>query len=151
MFYGLVCGFAMIEKISLAKKPRIEDIHRSRRRFARTLIGCLIMLTTLKTSTIYLLTGDGITSPCSSCRYTSCVSFPPWSADNEKWWYCDNCGTTTADAQVGDDGNYAKLSLNCPDDTQVELDVSTYNTNDRSKIQDMLPFLCRDYCENIYF
>ena len=150
-FYGALCGFAIIERISLKKKPRKENKLAIRLRMTRTIISCLSILLALKISSLYLLTGDGVTSPCSICRYTSCVSFPPWNDENDKWWYCDNCGTSTANVQKSDEGYYELLLLNCPDDTQVGIDVSSYYTDSESEIQNMLPFLCRANCENTYF
>ena len=49
----------------------------------------------------------------------------------DKWWYCDNCGQTTADAQVSDEGYYSVLKMSCPDESEIQFDISYLYTNDR--------------------
>eukprot|EP00594_Rhizosolenia_setigera_P015592 CAMPEP_0178960992 /NCGR_PEP_ID=MMETSP0789-20121207/13364_1 /TAXON_ID=3005 /ORGANISM="Rhizosolenia setigera, Strain CCMP 1694" /LENGTH=428 /DNA_ID=CAMNT_0020644587 /DNA_START=145 /DNA_END=1431 /DNA_ORIENTATION=+ len=93
LFYGFVCGIIMIEKITLERRSRSNSSNgnssRNLMQASRTIIGCIIILLCVKFSLLYLLTGDGETSPCPSCMYTSCVEFPPWKPVDQKWWYCD--------------------------------------------------------------
>jgi len=42
----------------------------------------------------------------------------------DKCWYCDNCGQTTADAQVSDEGYYSVLKMSCPDESEIQFDIS---------------------------
>jgi hypothetical protein len=43
------------------------------------------------------LEGDGVTNPCESCSALSCISFPPWNPQDNRWWYCDDCSQVTAE------------------------------------------------------
>lgn len=64
--------------------------------FARFL-GLIISIAGIMAATIILLEGDGVTNPCESCSALSCISFPPWNPQDNRWWYCDDCSQVTAE------------------------------------------------------
>jgi len=150
LFYGFVCGMVIIKTTSLEKNNQYRFSSLSKLRFIGKLAGCIILLASLKTSSLYLFLSDGYTSPCPACRYTLCISFPPWNDMKDKWWYCGNCVQTTADAQVSDEGYYSVLKMSCPDESEIQFEISYLYINDRNVLQQMLPSLCREYCEYIY-
>jgi hypothetical protein len=92
---------------------------------------------------------DAGTSPCPSCRYVSCVPFPPWAGEDNKWWYCDDCSMVTADAKLDSSGYYS-LSMTCPDGEIEEIDLSDQLVTDRQWIQRQLPTMCRKYCDQVF-
>ena len=55
--------------------------------------------------------GDGANTPCKSCGALSCVAFPPWADYDNKWWYCDECGSATASATPVDDMSEAFVDV----------------------------------------
>ena len=150
LIYGFLVGMSIIDKISLQRKSRTETCCAKYMRPLRKLLSCAVLLVLLKMPTLRLLQSDGITSPCPSCKYTSCVSFPPWNDEYNKWWYCDDCGQTTADASFSEYGYYDTLLLNCPDEVQTQIDISSFFFDDMSIIQEMLPSFCRENCENVF-
>lgn len=149
MIYGFLCGLSTIHIIS----PRFfgEDSHRCHncKLFSFRSIGLLVCTAGIVASSFVLFSGDGKTNPCTTCTKISCVTFPPWADSEEKWWYCDDCGTATANATLNTEtGEFLGLSLNCPDGTAqiVGMDDSLSNA-DEAGLEVMLPMLCREYCK----
>ena len=146
--YGFLCGLSTIHIIS----PKFFDnyshrFHRCKLVSFRS-IGLLVCLTGIILSSFILFSGDGETNPCTTCAKMSCVTFPPWADNEDKWWYCDDCGLATANGTVDTaTGKFVGLNLNCPDGTAqiVGMDDSLANA-DEDVLEDRLPMLCREYC-----
>lgn len=148
MVYGFLCGLSTIHIIS----PRFfgDDSHRCHKckLFSFRSIGLLVCITGIIASSFVLFSGDGETNPCTTCTKLSCVTFPPWADNENKWWYCDNCGLATANGTLDmETGKFVGLNLNCPDGTAqiVGIDDSLANA-DEAGLEVMLPMLCREYC-----
>jgi hypothetical protein len=79
MVYGFLCGLSTIDRLQTSffgfSKDTCAKIRGNLLRFAGLIVSVVLIMTT----TIILAQSDGTTSPCSSCRYISCVPFPPWS------------------------------------------------------------------------
>lgn len=150
MIYGLICGFALMGKISMSFKTAE---HKIRRKLSKKIACSFVIASLLLTTTIFVFQGDGMTSPCHMCKVASCVSFPPWKDYDSKWWYCDACGNSTADVSIRNDDEhyYSSMTLNCPDGAKEDIDLSIYSVNDISWLEKQLPSFCRDYCEEINF
>jgi hypothetical protein len=84
-------------------------------------------------------------TPCSSCRYVSCVPFPFFRED--KWWHCDDCDMVTAELyKVG--AFYTRIELTCPNQAMEEINVAEDLVTDRDTVRRKLPSYCREYCED---
>ena len=152
MLFGFLCGTATMQRVSTdifgqQKKTFWSSLKRNILRFFGIILTVLGMCTALA----FLMNGDGQTSPCTSCDALSCVPFPPWGAYENKWWYCDDCGSITADARINSEtSEFDQLSINCPDGEAVVLDIAENNfETDRAWLESMLPKLCRMHCPNV--
>jgi membrane associated rhomboid family serine protease len=148
MVYGFLCGLSTIHIIS----PKFfgNESHRCYRckLVSFRSVGLLVCLAGIIVSSVILFSGDGETNPCPTCEKMSCVTFPPWADKEDKWWYCDDCGSATANGTVDTTtGKFVGLNLNCPDGSAqiVGMDDSLANA-DEAGLENMLPILCRKYC-----
>jgi len=87
--------------------------------------------------------GDGATTPCPNCTWLSCVTFPPWEDNNNKWWYCDDCGLVSADIVQQPS---LHLELDCPKGDIVTVDLTEEDDVSKDVLQKKLPYFCRQYC-----
>ncbi|KAL7517394.1 hypothetical protein ACHAWX_002319 [Stephanocyclus meneghinianus] len=149
MIYGFLCGLSTIERLSTDFFGiATSALTRIRNLFVR-FSGLILSVVLIMVTTAVLVESDGGASPCSSCRYVSCVPFPPWAGEDAKWWYCDDCSRVTADAKLDSSGYYS-LALTCPDGVIEEIDLSDELVTDRQWIRRQLPNLCRKHCENLF-
>ncbi len=119
----------------------------STKKIALRFIGLIVTLTAMCISFTILMNGDGMTTPCEPCKAISCVSFPPWADTNSKWWYCDKCGSVTAEARIDQNtGMFDQVSLECPagDNFLVHLDDNM--TAEKDWLEGQLPKWCRLHC-----
>jgi hypothetical protein len=146
---GFLCGLSTIERLSTdffgVATSKLSRIRNLLVRFSGLLLSVVLIMVT----TALLVESDGGASPCSGCRYVSCVPFPPWAGEDDKWWYCDDCSRVTADAKLDSSGYYS-LSLTCPDGVIEEIDLSDELVTDRQWIRRQLPNLCRKHCDNLF-
>eukprot|EP00986_Skeletonema_menzelii_P011011 scaffold5539_cov81-Skeletonema_menzelii.AAC.3 len=149
MVYGFLCGLGMIQLVSPkffqkdnAKSP--SCCSRSKRFFFR-FFGVLISLAGIVISSIVLMSGDGETNPCTSCSYMSCIAFPPWNGQNNKWWYCDDCARATATGTM-ENGIFSSLNVTCPNGMHEVLKVEESWPQDELGLEGLLPMLCREHC-----
>ena len=98
MLFGFLCGMSTMERVSHAffgvEEKRCWGTFKNI--FAR-FFGLIISIAGIMAATIILLEGDGVTNPCESCSALSCISFPPWNPQDNRWWYCDDCSQVTAE------------------------------------------------------
>jgi hypothetical protein len=143
MFYGACCAFSTIEPLSVG----FLGVHMSTfdkiRAVTIKFCGLIISLFLIIVSTVWLATSDSGESPCSGCRYISCVPFPFFTED--KWWYCDDCDFVTAQL-YRNDTLYHKIELTCPDDTVETIDISDDMLTEEVTVAKQLPTYCREYC-----
>lgn len=113
--------------------------------------GIIVTIVGMCASLGILMNGDGHTSPCKACDALSCIPFPPWTPYDNKWWYCDDCGTVTADARINPNtSEFDQLTINCPvgDTVTLRIDENDFQT-DRAWLESMLPKLCRTHCSDV--
>ena len=149
MVYGFLCGLGTIQLV--APKFFEKDnanypscCSRSKRFFFRFL-GVFISLAGIIVSSIFLMSGDGETNPCTSCTYMSCIAFPPWTSQDNKWWYCDDCARATATGTM-ENGIFTSLNVTCPNGMHEVLKVDESWPQEELGLEGMLPMLCREHC-----
>ncbi|KAL7502917.1 hypothetical protein ACHAXN_000788 [Cyclotella atomus] len=149
MIYGFLCGLSTIERLSTDFFGIATTTFAKVRNLIVRFSGLCLSVILIMVTTAVLVESDGVSSPCSGCRYVSCVPFPPWAGEDNKWWYCDDCSRVTADAKL-DSSGYYNLSLTCPDGVIEEIDLSGELVTDRQWIRRQLPNLCRKHCDNLF-
>mmetsp|Transcript_24179 Transcript_24179/g.46303 ORF Transcript_24179/g.46303 Transcript_24179/m.46303 type:complete len:203 (-) Transcript_24179:707-1315(-) len=149
MVYGLLCGLSTIERLSTDFFGIATTFWTRLRNLLIRFSGLILSVVLIMITTALLVENDAGKSPCSSCRYVSCVPFPPWAGEDNKWWYCDDCSRITADAKLDASGYYS-LSMTCPDGAIEEIDLSDQLVTDRQWIRKQLPSYCRKYCDNLF-
>lgn len=114
------------------------------RHFVLRFSGLITSFAFIIATTVILMKSDATETPCPSCTWLSCVPFPPWADENEKWWYCDKCSRVTADIVTTPS---LHLQLKCPSgmNAYVELDSDESKFN-REEVEKNLPAYCREYC-----
>jgi len=149
MVYGFLCGLSTIERLS----TDFFGIANSKWERARNVIvrfaGLILSVVLIMITTAVLVDSSGTGSPCINCRYISCVAFPPWANEDNKWWYCDDCARVTADAKLDSRGYYS-LAMSCPDGVIKDVDLSDTAVTDRQWIRKQLPDICRKNCDNLF-
>lgn len=146
MLFGFLCGISTMERLSTLFFGMDDGCLGQTKHLIVRFFGLIVSVITLAVALIILLEGDGETNPCPSCTWLSCVPFPPWAGETDKWWYCDNCGTVTADI-VTTPNLY--LSMSCPDGTTLPIPLDSESTPSRSNLENQLPTYCREYCLDI--
>ena len=150
MVFGFLCGMSTMERLSADFFGFEETCQKKIKQVTIRFLGLIISMTAIMAGLIVLLEGDGTTSPCSSCSYLSCVPFPPWAADTEKWWFCDDCGNISADAKLNPNTKeFDQLDLNCPDGEITTILLGDEATTDRFWLESNLPTFCRLHCNNV--
>jgi hypothetical protein len=144
MIYGFLCGLSTIQLVS----PRFFGNSGNKRKlFLFRSVGLFVCMAGIIVSSAVLFSGDGLTNPCVSCTYMSCVSFPPWEGKNEKWWYCDECSRASAEGTVDTStGKFIQLSISCPNGSTETVGVDDLWPQDELGLQEILPMLCREHC-----
>jgi len=155
MVFGFLCGLSILTKLSSDFFGVEQNVCSRIRHITIRCIGLFISAFFI-ISTFFLLFNrsgeDGDYFSCQSCRYLSCVPFPPWGSDNDqKWWYCDDCGTVSADLSMNyDTGKYDALTLSCPDNEEVIIGLGAEATSDPTWIQNNMKEFCRKKCKGRY-
>mmetsp|Transcript_24977 Transcript_24977/g.58950 ORF Transcript_24977/g.58950 Transcript_24977/m.58950 type:complete len:580 (-) Transcript_24977:951-2690(-) len=145
MVYGLLCGLSTMERLPNAFFGMEENFFARVKQIATRFLGLIISIILIIITTVILLQGDGETAPCPNCQWLSCVPFPPWKSQADKWWYCDDCGRVSA--EIVDSPNL-HLKLDCPSGTSVAVGLEIEQV-DREQLEDELPGYCREFCPNV--
>lgn len=150
MIYGFLIGLTLFRKILVIFKDEEGYCGRLKRVFIQ-FFGLIVTVALLMVTIATLAQSDAETIPCNSCRYFSCVPFPPWQPADQRWWNCDDCDQVSADA-IKDVGNsvFTELTLVCPDEQVVEEDISEDKIGDVDDLAAKLPSYCREFCENVF-
>ena len=149
MVYGFLCGLSTIERLSTDFFGIATTFWGRVRNVLIRFSGLIVSVILILITTAVLVNNDDGKSPCPNCRYLSCVPFPPWAGEDDKWWYCDDCSMVTADA-ILDSSGYYSLSMSCPDGAIEQIDLSDQLVTDRQWIQKQLPTFCRKYCDRVF-
>ena len=153
--YGFCIGFASIERLA-SSFFGIRATETAGSRWSRLaglclrFFGLIVSVLAIMVTTIVLVHSDGFTSPCHSCRYISCVPFPPNSDD--KWWHCDDCDVVTADIYKSIDGTglYEQVDIRCPNGDVEEISIDFMRIYDQEELRGLLPPLCREHCDEVF-
>lgn len=148
--YGLFSGISTIERLAVGffgiSTEKCSQLGHTTMRF----FGIIVSIIAIMVTTVVLVQMDGTTSPCPGCRYISCVPFPPNAVD--KWWYCDDCDTVTADLFRAGDGSgmYEQINVHCPNGAVEEIVISEDGIDDKDVLQKALPGYCRAHCATAF-
>ena len=144
MVYGFLCGLSTIERLSADFFGMEDGFMNNAKHFVIRFFGFILAVTSILATIIILLHGDATGTPCPGCTWLSCVPFPPWADNDEKWWYCDDCDRVSANIVVQPS---LHLEVNCPSGAIaiVELDPDE-SKFDRDEVKKNLPTYCREFC-----
>jgi len=151
MVYGFLCGLSAIERLPQDFFGKAHDSCSRIRNYAVRFFGLILSVVLIMISTALLVESDGGTSPCSNCRYVSCVPFPFWAPEDSKWWYCDDCDRVKGDVTKDDaTGYYDVLTLTCPNGEVETIDLSGQDIEDSDWLRNQLPTFCRQNCASLF-
>lgn len=146
MAFGLLCGLSTMEKLPSDFFGMEENCWSRAKQLSVRFLGLIVSVIGIIVAVVILLESDGTTTPCPSCNWLSCVPFPPWESQSEKWWYCDDCGMVTAEIIQTPS---LHLQMDCPDGSNVAVGLNASEDVDRNRLEEELPSYCREYCPNI--
>jgi len=153
MAFGYLCGTSTMRRVTtdMFGAEQKKTFRSTLKYHFGKFFGIIVTLVGMSTAFTLLMNGDGRTSPCPSCDALSCIAFPPWTSYENKWWYCDDCGSVTADARIDSNTNqFDQLTLHCPGGNDVLIDMGENFENDKYWLESMLPTFCRDRCPNVH-
>lgn len=149
--FGIICASTMLNVINLFGSTHRGD------RFVDSFCcfvvskfsGVILSLVVMVVVSVALFKGDGVTSPCPSCGVLSCVSFPPWTNYDSRWWYCDDCGDVKGLGRIDEaTGEYYSIELQCPSGESVTFKLDDDVDKSHDALEENLPMFCRQYCLN---
>eukprot|EP00934_Nitzschia_sp_Nitz4_P009378 Nitzschia sp. Nitz4//scaffold3_size479765//314738//316522//NITZ4_000130-RA/size479765-snap-gene-1.411-mRNA-1//-1//CDS//3329550848//9368//frame0 len=143
MAFGLLCGLSTMERLPSDFFGMEENCWSRAKQLSVRFLGLVVSVIGIIIAAIILLEGDGTTTPCPGCKFLSCVPFPPWESHSEKWWYCDDCGTVSAEIVSSPS---LHLQMDCPDGTNVAIGLEDGAELDTAALEEELPSYCREYC-----
>ena len=143
MVYGFLCGISTMGRLSTDFFGLEEDVLQRTKHFVVRFFGLIVSFASIVATLIILLQSDGTTDVCPNCTWLSCIPFPPWEDDTSKWWYCDDCGSVTADIVAQPN---LRLDLYCPSGATAEIDLEGETNLDRDILEKRLPKYCREFC-----
>lgn len=146
MLIGLLCGLSTIERLSIDFFGLKENCWHRTKLITSRFLGLIVSVISIIVALIILMQGDGETTPCPQCTWLSCVPFPPWEPQTDKWWYCDDCGRVTAEIKQSPS---LHLQLDCPDGTNIAVGLGDSQEISRKRIEKDLPSYCREFCPNV--
>lgn len=79
LIYGFLCGLSTIDRLQTSFFGVSTDTCTTAKNNLVRFGGLIVSVVLIMTTSVILVNSDGATSPCSACRYVSCVPFPPWS------------------------------------------------------------------------
>lgn len=142
---GFICASTMLSEVDIAGTKNNRFRPRAVGVFSR-FFGLLVCCVCIVAASVILFHGDGVTSPCKSCGVISCVSFPPWNDYDDRWYYCDDCGSVVAYGRKNpQSGEYVAIEMDCPRGNTIVFSLDGYD-NDKESLRENLPFFCRDKC-----
>ena len=92
MIFGFLCGLSTMERVYADFLGGVEkrNCWTATKKIFLRFFGIIVSVAGIMIGMALLFEGDGVTTPCESCKVLSCVSFPPWKNNDSKWWYCDD-------------------------------------------------------------
>lgn len=150
LLYGFFCGLSTIESAVVGFFGYREDLCDKIRTFTIRFFGLIASVVFIMLTTAWLASSEVGENPCPNCRYFSCVPFPWWAGDEDKWWHCDDCDRVTADLIRSTTDFYDTIRLTCPNDALSYIDVTSEKYSTPDDIRGKLPDYCRDYCAEVF-
>jgi membrane associated rhomboid family serine protease len=151
MVYGFLCGLSTMERLSAGFFGVRQDICTHVKDLFVRFFGIFICVASIMATTVLLIESRAQTSPCTGCRYLSCLPMPPWKGDLDKWWYCDDCAMTEAEARKDQTTQlFDQITLTCPNKGISVVDLSDSPVADKAFLSKNLPLYCREHCENVF-
>jgi membrane associated rhomboid family serine protease len=149
MVYGFLFGLSALERLSKAFFGVSTSCFSNVMAYVIKFAGAIISIVCIIVSVVILFSGSKVT--CRGCRYVSCVPFPFWADQEDRWWYCDDCELVTAEAVMNEATQYySSLNLTCPDKAVVSIDLTKLEISDGHWLEKQLPTYCRRNCEQVY-
>ena len=148
--YGFASGMSTIERLAHGFFGVNSDQCAQLRNAGIRFSGLILSIIAIMVTTVVLVQSDGVTSSCHGCRYISCVPFPPNT--NEKWWYCDDCDSVTADLFRSPNGSglYEEIQFSCPNGDSENVFIEEANITEKDVLRQALPGYCRLYCDEVF-
>jgi len=81
---------------------------------------------------------------CKRCRYISCLPFPFWVENDQRWWHCDPCNIV--EGQLYNQTTKPEIELVCPYGDVAIIDLAGENL-DTEVLNKKLPDYCRNFCD----
>ena len=147
MMYGFLCGISTMERLSTDFFGMEEPWTTKAKHFFFRFFGLILSFVVMVITLVFLLHSNGETTPCPGCSWLSCVPFPPWAPADRKWWYCDDCGTVTADIITQPS---LHLKLYCPGGPPAIIELTNSTSLSREILQKKLPTYCREFCSSTH-
>jgi len=113
------------------------------------LIASVVSIAILVACITVLYMGNGLTSPCPTCKVLSCVPFPWWGS--KKWYTCDIDKCNRAVVQgvtLNGSGDITSVLMTCPNHEQEVYYVNMRNVAIETWLQDSYVNICRKVCKN---
>jgi hypothetical protein len=145
LVYGFLISCTMMGLLPLSFLGVSSSLRHRVRIYALRLSSAILSGSLILLSIVLLSRSDGLTTPCSSCRYISCVPFPFWK--ESKWWYCDDCNSVTGRSykRVVDE-YYNRIDIYCPLGYNITINVFDEEFVSTAEISSRLPEYCRAEC-----
>jgi len=140
MAYGFLCGLSTMQRLSMDFFGVEDTMFKQAKHCVVRFFGIIVSIMSLVATLMVLLNMDSDSTPCPECTWLSCVPFPPWEDETNKWWYCDDCNSVTASII---NQPYASLEVDCPGGDLALINIT--GSMDREALQRNLPSYCREY------
>ena len=145
LVYGICCGWSTLEPLSVGFFGVTTNLLGKAKVLFVRFFGLIVSMVAIMVTTAWLGGFEAGDSPCSSCRYLSCVPFPFFAED--KWWHCDDCDMVSANLfKTGD--IYSRIDLTCPSQEVEQIQIAQFEITDRDELRHRLPGYCREFCED---
>jgi hypothetical protein len=126
---GFICASTMLSEVDIAGTKNNRFRPRAVGVFSR-FFGLLVCCVCIVAASVILFHGDGVTSPCKSCGVISCVSFPPWNDYDDRWYYCDDCGSVVAYGRKNpQSGEYVAIEMDWPRGNTIVFSLDGYDND----------------------
>mmetsp|Transcript_27425 Transcript_27425/g.62976 ORF Transcript_27425/g.62976 Transcript_27425/m.62976 type:complete len:538 (-) Transcript_27425:275-1888(-) len=147
LIYGFLCGLSTLERQSMSLFGIKTTSCQREMKVMTRFFGLTVCVISLMISGSVLQFSGG-ESPCSSCRKLSCLEFPSWASEFNKWWYCDDCATVQADRWQESStrpGMFDMVALTCPNDLTLSIQLA-FPVAGELKGSINIAELCREMC-----
>jgi len=149
LVYGFLLGMFFAQRSSKSTEKKIwwKTWNITKKYFS--LLLCILLILASAILLDFYMNGTNVKSYCNSCDYLTCLSFPTWKKD--KWWYCDDCAYSVAYPTMNSTLNiYDEIILECPNQSKIEIDISSLLINEEEILEESVPTFCRKHCDSAF-